>query len=585
MTDLKQRLAELEAAYASISVPHSFWAAHSSRIDLDNFRGHYQFMSQDDEFPYRAIVDHIKSSESLNKFYDKLQEDGAFGCRTWVVDDKIVSRDLLDSIMELGFLAETLPAPLLEPLHVLDIGAGYGRFADRLSCVTPDFVYATDAVAVSTVVCERYLRFRRSTARAVPLHELESLPHIDLAVNIHSWSECTPESINFWLDWLVAHEVRWLFVVPHHESFAPNGPAGGRSFRLDIEEHGYELVASKKTEFEPIAASGAYYHYLFELKVRGSGSGSSSGGGSGGGSGGSGGASPRAVNTVTRVMPRWLEVLGLSERVYVEKRVRAKELPAETRPEISIDEGPSNYEKQAAYAEQYVRDMKAPPGMKSIGLVIIAKNEAAVLPRAIASVGRLVDSITVVLDQTNSDNTEEALLGVDPRRVLRARTPFAGLAAARNEAVEMALECWPGMGYVLMLDADDVIEKVSDFKIDPAVDGYEVTIHDGSLRYGRIVIFRAGMGFKYTFVAHETRDPSSQCAHREDIRPDLPPAARRKRIRHAGFHARQVPARRSPVRGRTSQVTRPTRDPSSTSRSPTPTPATRSTTSTGRRST
>ena len=61
-------------------------------------------------------------------------------------------------------------------------------------------MFCVDAVAISTFICEYYLGFRGADDRAsvVPLDELDSLlalQPIDLAVNIHSFSEC-PITVN-----------------------------------------------------------------------------------------------------------------------------------------------------------------------------------------------------------------------------------------------------------------------------------------------------------------------------------------------------------------------------------------------------
>lgn len=261
MTDL-DRLAELERLYSQIKTPHSFWSEQAARIDLDNFRGHYQYLSQAPSFPYDSIVKFIRSNEYCEKLYGALEEDGAFGCVTAEVDGKIVSRDLLDSVMEINSLKMMLGARL-EHLRVLDIGAGYGRFAHRLSAFSEFKTYCTDAVPASTVVCEKYIEFRKlENVEVVPLHELNRIQNVDLAVNIHSWSECTNEAINFWLDLISDLKVPYLFVVPHNMTFDTNGPAGGPSFRLDIEKHGYRLVTESQRWFG--GDSGDYFHYLFE---------------------------------------------------------------------------------------------------------------------------------------------------------------------------------------------------------------------------------------------------------------------------------------------------------------------------------
>ena len=83
----------------------------------------------------------------------------------------------------------------------------------------------TDAIATSTFLSEYYLGFRGvaggtgSPPRVVPLHELESTiapGEVDIAVNIHSFSECSPAAIEAWLAFLArptasAH----LMVVPN----------------------------------------------------------------------------------------------------------------------------------------------------------------------------------------------------------------------------------------------------------------------------------------------------------------------------------------------------------------------------------
>jgi SAM-dependent methyltransferase len=257
------RLVELEGAYKALNVPHSFWTTHAHRIDVEKFRGHFQYLSQSDSFPYTAIVDWINEHLFARGFYDELKEDDAFECVTTTIDGKIVSRDLLDSVMELDFLA-TILGGRLELANVLDIGAGYGRFAHRLATLPGDGkIYTTDAVPISTVVCEKYIAFRGlKNVVSVPLHELDALPHIDLAVNIHSWSECTLESIEWWLDLLVQKNVRFLFVVPHSQGFETDGPEGGPSFRPAIEARGYKLIAKRILDFG--GDSGAYFHHLFE---------------------------------------------------------------------------------------------------------------------------------------------------------------------------------------------------------------------------------------------------------------------------------------------------------------------------------
>src|ERR1035438_6593542 len=121
-----------------------------------------------------------------------------FGAYVFRFNGKVVSRDLIDSVLEINFLQENFGP---RKLAVLDIGAGYGRLGHRLSEVMPsaDPVFCTDGVAESTFICDFYLRYRKARARAIPVDEVESLVKdggIDLATNIHSFSECTAQSIS-----------------------------------------------------------------------------------------------------------------------------------------------------------------------------------------------------------------------------------------------------------------------------------------------------------------------------------------------------------------------------------------------------
>jgi FkbM family methyltransferase len=227
------RLAELRTAYAALDVPavdHHVWSPDrvSSLVTLRYFRGDNLYVWHYPEHPramaltlatYLRYVEDTAPPELLQK----LSEDGAFGC--WTVDIKgfgKVSRDLLDSINEISFLDRHLGLCARDSVRVLDIGAGYGRMAHRLTVALPavsDYC-CVDAVPESTFLSEYYLRFRgvTPTARVLGLHELDASltpGGFDLAVNIHSFSECTLAAIEWWLALVRRLEVPYLFVVPN----------------------------------------------------------------------------------------------------------------------------------------------------------------------------------------------------------------------------------------------------------------------------------------------------------------------------------------------------------------------------------
>jgi hypothetical protein len=102
-------------------------------------------------------------------------------------------------------------------------------------------VFSVDPVAISREVCRRYLEFRR-----VPNPTESTVP--DLAVNIHSWSECTMQEVTGWLDLLERHSVRRIFIVPHNPTLGvwseELGGGCGPSYRGELEARGYVEAAS-----------------------------------------------------------------------------------------------------------------------------------------------------------------------------------------------------------------------------------------------------------------------------------------------------------------------------------------------------
>jgi hypothetical protein len=65
----------------------------------------------------------------------------------------------------------------------------------------------------------------------------------DLAVNIHSWSECTFPEIRGWLAKLARIGCPRIFIVPHNASLGvwddEKGGGCGPSYRPALEEFGY----------------------------------------------------------------------------------------------------------------------------------------------------------------------------------------------------------------------------------------------------------------------------------------------------------------------------------------------------------
>ena len=229
LTRNNPRLRDLEKRYAALDTPiidPSLWSSsftRSAEIDLAHFRGEtYVWQHRDYNFPihYWVTTKYLQSIDSLGLFA-KLQEDELFGCYNFTACKHRVSRDLLDSMSEILFLERVLSISKIPNLQILDIGAGYGRLAHRLVQGVPnlDKVFCTDAVPESTFLCDYYLRYRGVADKAVvvPLDQLDSGlrgARISIAINCHSFSECTLQTISAWLTALDKHQVQYLMIVP-----------------------------------------------------------------------------------------------------------------------------------------------------------------------------------------------------------------------------------------------------------------------------------------------------------------------------------------------------------------------------------
>jgi len=283
------RLVELRSAYAGLNLPvttASRWneSAVESFLDLRWFRGETLITWHRRELPrltalkYFVLLRYVQSRDTLG-LLERLDEDGAFGCWTFEYPGHgRVSRDLIESVNELLFLERTLGLSSRERFSVLDIGAGYGRLAHRAVSAFPqlDDYCCVDAVPESTFLCEYYLRRRGLSprARVVSLDRVaaELRPRsFDLAVNIHSFPECTYAAVEWWLELLRRLEVPHLFIVPNEPDELLTLEPGGerRDFRPLIEEAGYTLRVSEPVVEDPAVRELAGVDdrfYLFALE-------------------------------------------------------------------------------------------------------------------------------------------------------------------------------------------------------------------------------------------------------------------------------------------------------------------------------
>ena len=268
------RLRDLQRRYAALAcaaTDHSAWTPeHVGReIDLRYFRA-------DNGYLWQRQMTHLNLRYLLTAYYAKstdrigalasMAEDGMFGAAVFDFGDgTLLSRDTLDSSIEINALDEAFGIARTPGMSVLDIGAGYGRLGHRLANAVPSLkhVFCTDAVPESTFLADYYLKYRGlgRKVRSIPLDELdEELDRnpVDIATNIHSFSECTLAAICWWLDLLAKHHVRYLFIAPNTDdtllSTEHSGPR--RDFEQEIVARGWKLRDKRPKFRESAHAAG-----------------------------------------------------------------------------------------------------------------------------------------------------------------------------------------------------------------------------------------------------------------------------------------------------------------------------------------
>lgn len=144
--------------------------------------------------------------------------------------------------------------------------------------------------------------------------------------------------------------------------------------------------------------------------------------------------------------------------------------------------------------------MSEPP---KIGLVMIVKDEEAVIERALRSALPYI-STYVIVDTGSTDRTREIVREVfaDLSGLLVDR-PWVNFGANRSEALAL---CDGRMDWAIMLDADDNLAGVvppPEVWAKEEIDAFLVRIQHGTLWHHRKQIFHMGRGWIYEGALHE----------------------------------------------------------------------------------
>jgi putative sugar O-methyltransferase len=276
------RLQELRLRYEDHPASHrSLWSQRylAAELKLDQFRGDNVYVHQNrsaTEASYILTASYVQSVDKLGLLHT-LGTDNLFG--NYLVsfnDDLLVSRELLDAVLEINFLNDKLGLAGLDSPVIIDIGAGYGRLAHRIVQALPQLetVLCTDAIPESTFLSEFYLKFRgcESRARVIPLDEIEEQldnQPVDFAINVRSFGECPLRSIKWWLDLVSANRIKYLFIVPNGEALGSWEPDNTSIDYLPLLlDRGYKMVVKQPNYMgsSRLQKHGLYpcYYYLFE---------------------------------------------------------------------------------------------------------------------------------------------------------------------------------------------------------------------------------------------------------------------------------------------------------------------------------
>lgn len=232
----------------------AMWTDWQERVKaaLPNFAACPIYVEQNSvpENKFVELAEKLKHGAMMTDL-DGRMRDAEFGAR--MVDTPAlgkVSRMWLEANVEIDFLRRHIPS--LGNMDVLDIGAGYGRLAVPLAGTGAN-VSCVDAVPISTIVCRQYTQRFAPSVKVLSLGEFEASykdMKFDLAINVHSWNECSLEQIENWLDVICEMRVPFLFTVSHGQLIGfpetPYRSCGGEhpSFRPALEKR-FKLVAEE----------------------------------------------------------------------------------------------------------------------------------------------------------------------------------------------------------------------------------------------------------------------------------------------------------------------------------------------------
>jgi putative sugar O-methyltransferase len=245
---------------------------HTRELDVTNFRSDNVYVWQKRDLAIENYLVSYLVAKIMDKsaLLESLSENGSYGVEFYEFCGRKISRDLIDSVLEINFLIDLIGIDSLTKFRVLDIGAGYGRLAKNLAKVFPAMkIGCVDAIPMSTAISEFYLHeeIERGQIEVFNLTQLDSMPSktFDLAVNIHSFSEMSLGSVENWISFLMEAKVERVFVVPNPKELRLNN---GEDFLKVFERFGYKVTTIRAKYLDGIPENSLLYpanYFYLEL--------------------------------------------------------------------------------------------------------------------------------------------------------------------------------------------------------------------------------------------------------------------------------------------------------------------------------
>lgn len=232
---MADELAQLKRQYAAHPLGElGYWKKWQETVikAMPNFAANYLYLAQGYERgEYERVAEVLwNRGHRASPACTKDAEYGAMVVETKALGP--VTRSFLDSEIELDFLGRHVD--IKAPMYVLDVGAGYGRFAAALATVNPNStISCVDAVPISTYLQRQYTK----DFKHIHVHGLDFMDNrvdMTLVVNIHSWSECNIEQVKRWLDRMDCDYLFTAANTPGYETFG-GGTWKGESFKPLLE--------------------------------------------------------------------------------------------------------------------------------------------------------------------------------------------------------------------------------------------------------------------------------------------------------------------------------------------------------------